>query len=158
TRTPSSTNSCCRDRRSAASSISSHRESSASARSCGSDARPSRSLLMATACSHPMACATARAVGLALLALLAGCSEQTPLASSQPPAPEWPDFCGTDLGGVPGARARFDIENAIVREKLDTALLPAMRAHGIDMWIVLDRENNNEPLHAQIGGGFSGVR
>lgn len=60
--------------------------------------------------------------------------------------------------GVPGSRERFEIRNNIVREKLDTALLPAMRRHGIDMWIVLDRENNPEPLHEELGGGFSGVR
>jgi len=33
-----------------------------------------------------------------------------------------------------------------------------MRHHNIDMWIVLDRENNDDPLHAELGGGFSGVR
>ena len=37
-------------------------------------------------------------------------------------------------------------------------LLPMMRRHDIDMWIVLDRENNDDPLHAELGGGFSGVR
>ena len=59
---------------------------------------------------------------------------------------------------APGARERFDIEKAIVLEKLNTALLPAMRAHGVDMWIVLDRENNNDPMHVELGGGYSGVR
>jgi Xaa-Pro aminopeptidase len=46
----------------------------------------------------------------------------------------------------------------MVADKLDKALLPAMRNHNIDMWIVLDRENNDDPLHAELGGGFSGVR
>jgi Xaa-Pro aminopeptidase len=46
----------------------------------------------------------------------------------------------------------------MVADKLDRALLPAMRNHGVDMWIVLDRENNPEPLHDELGGGFSGVR
>ena len=32
-----------------------------------------------------------------------------------------------------------------------------MRNHGVDMWIVLDRENNSDPLHIELGGGFSGV-
>jgi Xaa-Pro aminopeptidase len=59
--------------------------------------------------------------------------------------------------GVPGSAERFDLEAAIVREKLDTALLPAMRAHGIDMWIVLDRENHPDPISESLGGG-SGVR
>ena len=64
---------------------------------------------------------------------------------------------GTDYG-IPDSHTRFEMHNAIVAEKLDTALLPAMRKQGIDMWIVLDRENNSEPLHDELGGGFSGVR
>jgi Xaa-Pro dipeptidase len=68
------------------------------------------------------------------------------------------DAAGGSSYGVPDSRERFSIHNAIVREKLDAALLPAMRKHGIDMWIVLDRENNFEPLHTELGGGFSGVR
>lgn len=59
--------------------------------------------------------------------------------------------------GIPGSAERFDLEAAIVREKLDTALLPAMRAHGIDMWIVLDRENHPDPISESLGGG-TGVR
>lgn len=101
--------------------------------------------------------ATTLAVGLMLAGLAAGCSGQTP-APVAASAAEWPDFCGTSLDVIPDSRARFEIENAIVKEKLNTALLPAMRAQGIDMWIVLDRENNSDPLHAEIGGGFSGVR
>ena len=59
---------------------------------------------------------------------------------------------------APGARERFEIQKAIVLEKLNTALLPAMRAHSVDMWIVLDRENNIDPMHVELGGGYSGVR
>ena len=60
--------------------------------------------------------------------------------------------------GIPHSRERFHIQRAAIAEKLQTALLPAMRNHGIGMWIVLDRENNPEPLHVELGGGFSGVR
>ena len=60
--------------------------------------------------------------------------------------------------GVPGSAERFELEQAIVREKLNTALLPAMRAHGIDMWVVLDRENHPDPISESLGGGHSGVR
>ncbi len=59
---------------------------------------------------------------------------------------------------IPDASERFEIQRSTVSEKLATALLPAMRNHGVDMWIVLDRENNYEPLHGELGGGFSGVR
>lgn len=60
--------------------------------------------------------------------------------------------------GIPGSKERFEIQREIVADKLDRALLPAMRRHGIDMWIVLDRENNPDPLHDELGGEFSGVR
>jgi Xaa-Pro aminopeptidase len=86
---------------------------------------------------------------------LAGCTTGKTNAASPPPS--LPTFCGTEIK-VPQSRERFAVKNAIVREKLDTALLPAMRNHGIDMWIVLDRENNMEPLHGELGGGFAGVR
>lgn len=59
---------------------------------------------------------------------------------------------------IPSSKQRFEIWRNIVADKLDRALLPAMRNHDIDMWIVLDRENNDDPLHAELGGGFSGVR
>src|SRR5262249_33753512 len=60
--------------------------------------------------------------------------------------------------GVPNSHERFETLNALVKEKLNTSLLPAMRKHGVDMWIVLDRENNFEPLHGELGGAYSGVR
>ena len=60
--------------------------------------------------------------------------------------------------GIPNSRQRFEIQKALLSEKLQKALLPAMRKHGIDMWIVLDQENNPDPLHVELGGGFSGVR
>lgn len=60
--------------------------------------------------------------------------------------------------GIPKAKERFEQHRDMVADKLDTALLPAMRRHGIDMWIVLDRENNHDPLHEELGGGFAGVR
>jgi Xaa-Pro aminopeptidase len=60
--------------------------------------------------------------------------------------------------GIPGSKERFELRRNMVADKLDKALLPAMRNHNIDMWIVLDRENNDDPLHAELGGGFSGVR
>lgn len=60
--------------------------------------------------------------------------------------------------GIPSSKERFEIQTEMVSDKLDRSLLPAMRKHGVDMWIVLDRENNPEPLHEELGGGFSGVR
>lgn len=31
----------------------------------------------------------------------------------------------------------------------------AMREAGVDMWIIVDRENDADPLHDEIGGGYS---
>lgn len=59
---------------------------------------------------------------------------------------------------IPGSRERFEIQKALIADKLEKSLLPAMRKHNVDMWIVLDRENNPDPIHVEIGGGFSGVR
>jgi Xaa-Pro aminopeptidase len=59
---------------------------------------------------------------------------------------------------VPDSRERFMIQKAIVGDKLDRALLPAMRRHGIDLWLVLDREYNPDPLQVEIGGNGTGVR
>jgi len=63
-----------------------------------------------------------------------------------------------DAYGVPDARERYEIQKAIIEEKLATALLPAMRRHGIDMWLVLDREYNPDPLQVELGGNGTGVR
>ena len=46
----------------------------------------------------------------------------------------------------------------IVKEKIDRFLLPAMRSNDIDMWIVMSRENNLDPIIADIGGGIGGHR
>ena len=79
-------------------------------------------------------------------------------ACTSPPSSP-PEVVASRAGyGIPGALERARIKRAIVEEKLDTALLPAMRAHAIDMWIILDRENHPDPLHEEIGGGFAGVR
>lgn len=82
----------------------------------------------------------------AVAAGLAACAGD---AAAPTPAPDY---------GIPGAKERFAIQRDAIAEKLETSLLPAMRNHGIDMWIVLDRENNEEPLHTELGGGFAGVR
>jgi Xaa-Pro aminopeptidase len=60
--------------------------------------------------------------------------------------------------GVPDVRNQVDLKRIIVEKKLNDILPTAMRAHGIDMWIVIDRENNEDPLHDEIGGRYSGVR
>ena len=60
--------------------------------------------------------------------------------------------------GVPDVRTQANLKRNIVQKKLNDVLPGAMRTHGIDMWIVIDRENNEDPLHDEIGGRYSGVR
>ncbi|MBI5029048.1 MAG: aminopeptidase P family protein [Chloroflexi bacterium] len=60
--------------------------------------------------------------------------------------------------GVPDERTRYILRKQIIHKKLNTTLLPAMRAHGIDMWIILSREFHPDPFLPDIGGGWPGVR
>jgi hypothetical protein len=60
--------------------------------------------------------------------------------------------------GIPGERERFEMRKSIVRDKLDRLLLPAMRAHDIDMWLIMGREFNPDPLLPDIGEHLPGVR
>ena len=60
--------------------------------------------------------------------------------------------------GIPKARERYVIRKGIIAKKLNTTLLPAMRRHGIDMWLILSREFHHDPFLYEIGGGSAGVR
>jgi Xaa-Pro aminopeptidase len=60
--------------------------------------------------------------------------------------------------GIPRERERYAIRKAIIGRKLNTVLLPAMRRHGIDLWLVLCREFHPDPMLAELGGGWPGVR
>jgi len=45
----------------------------------------------------------------------------------------------------------------VKREKMERHLLPTMREHGVDMWIIMSRENNPDPALELFGGyGISG--
>ena len=59
---------------------------------------------------------------------------------------------------IPGAEARFEIRKDLVAKRLDSVLLPAMRAHDIDLWLVFSREHHVDPILSEIGGGWGGVR
>lgn len=54
-------------------------------------------------------------------------------------------------------RTRSEREWQVKAEKLEQRLLPLMREHGIDMWIILSRENHPDPALDLFGGhGISG--
>ena len=64
------------------------------------------------------------------------------------------------LEGAKSERERAAIHDRIVLKKLDTVLGPAMRANNIDMWIVLTREYNVDPVFPFItpDGTYPGGR
>ncbi len=52
------------------------------------------------------------------------------------------------------SRRRWEIQRQIRLDKFDLVLPGAMRDTGIDMWIVAMRENHDDPLWDDLGGGF----
>jgi Xaa-Pro aminopeptidase len=69
-----------------------------------------------------------------------------------------PSILTAESLGIPGERERYALRKAVIAKRLNTTLLPAMRQHGIDMWVVLGREFHPDPLLEEIGGGWPGVR
>ena len=56
------------------------------------------------------------------------------------------------------ARRRWEIQRQIRLDKFEQVLPKAMRAHGIDMWIVAVKENHYDPLWNDLGRGYvSGI-
>lgn len=56
------------------------------------------------------------------------------------------------------ARRRWEMQRQIRLDKFDQVLPGAMRAHGIDMWIVAVKENHRDPLWEDLGRGYvSGI-
>jgi Xaa-Pro aminopeptidase len=56
------------------------------------------------------------------------------------------------------ARRRWEMQRQIRLDKFDQVLPAAMRAHGIDMWIVAVKENHYDPLWEDLGRGYvSGI-
>jgi Xaa-Pro aminopeptidase len=58
---------------------------------------------------------------------------------------------------IPDEKARYIIQRDLVIKKVNALLLPLLRKHDVDMWIVMDREYNPDPFAAEIGGQ-GGVR
>jgi Xaa-Pro aminopeptidase len=86
---------------------------------------------------------------LLLPALLAA----APPAAAPSPAPP----------AAPAVRAERDkaaIHDRLVRARLDRLLLPAMRAHGVQLWVVLTREDATDPLFPflTLDGSYPGAR
>ena len=58
------------------------------------------------------------------------------------------------FGGASQARERWELRNQIRRDKFDLVLPQAMRENGIDMWIIMMKEGNFEPLYLDLGQGY----
>ena len=57
-------------------------------------------------------------------------------------------------GEAQEARRRWEMERQIRLDKFEQVLPGAMRAHGIDLWIVAMKENAPEPLWNDLGRGY----
>ncbi|TKD49979.1 M24 family metallopeptidase [Sphingomonas baiyangensis] len=55
-----------------------------------------------------------------------------------------------DYPKVLDMRARAEVENRILKERLDTIVPAIMRERGVDMWILVARENFEEPVVATM--------
>jgi Xaa-Pro aminopeptidase len=68
------------------------------------------------------------------------------------------------LGGLPlpaqapaeHARTRWERSCQIRRDQFDLILPAAMRDHGVDMWIVMQKENQFDPMYDDLGRGYVG--
>ena len=72
-------------------------------------------------------------------------------------APE-EELLPTEALDIPDARERAQIRKDLITKRLDAVVLPAMRAHDIDMWLTFSREHHVDPILSEIGGGWGGVR
>jgi hypothetical protein len=52
------------------------------------------------------------------------------------------------------SRRRWEMQRQIRLDKFEQVLPQAMRAHGIDMWIVMAKENHYDPLWEDLGRGY----
>ena len=79
---------------------------------------------------------------IALAAILAGLLLPGPVRASQLPATE-PAF---PANRVLSHREQAPLVNAWIRKRFDTVLPAVMRRAGIDMWIIVTREYNDDPV------------
>ncbi len=75
-------------------------------------------------------------------------------AIAGPPDPKRPNWDqGYEVPRTPAvldSRARADVVNRLLRERLDDLLPQLMRATGLDMWVVINREYNEDPVYLTL--------
>jgi len=83
------------------------------------------------------------------LALLGACAP-----SNNPPAP---GGGAADALSPAVVRARTELEWSLKADKMRRHLLPLMRKHGVDLWVIMSRENAVDPALELFGGnGITG--
>lgn len=89
---------------------------------------------------------------LLVVLLAAACSPAPlPAASAVAPAPI------ADLLSPAAVRASVEREWSVKAEKMGRHLLPLMRKHGVDLWLIMSRENAPDPVIELFGGhGITG--
>jgi len=59
---------------------------------------------------------------------------------------------------IPKEKERYELKKSIIDRKLNRLLMPVMRSHEIDMWLIMSREFNPDPLLPDVGDCNPGVR
>ena len=54
------------------------------------------------------------------------------------------------------ARVRWERQCQIRKDKFEKILPRAMRENGVDMWIVMQKENQFDPMYEDLGRGYVG--
>lgn len=95
---------------------------------------------------QPRTARVARLSASVLALLLAS----APAARAQQPGAWNQSYAVDDLPAVLPHRERAAVVNRILRERLDTLLPRLMRASGLDVWIVINREYNEDPVYLTL--------
>lgn len=87
---------------------------------------------------------------IALAAALAASGTAAPALADAPLALSETEQAAPALPRILAPRERADIENRILRERLDTLIPQIMREEGIDLWLLVAREYFEEPVVASM--------
>jgi Xaa-Pro aminopeptidase len=94
-----------------------------------------------------------RVLSILLLATAMGSAQ--PIAAQQPAAQNTAEVASPAYPAVLPMRERALIHNAWLKERLDTVVPALMRENGIDMWVLIARENLEDPVVATMLDGES---
>ena len=89
----------------------------------------------------------------AILLLVISSMATTAVAQTQDAARN----AASDIQNIVPRRARAQLSQGILQWRLDNLLPDMMREAGLDMWIVIDREDNGDPVSWTLSGGRRSV-